>query len=41
MEIINYKYKDRKLVADRNIDEILEQTWSRLGLDNCILIAQG
>lgn len=31
MEIINYKYNDRQLVADKNIDEVLERTWSRLG----------
>ena len=31
MEIISYKYNDRQLVADKNIDEVLERTWSRLG----------
>ena len=31
MEIINYKYNDRQLVADKNIDKVLERTWSRLG----------
>ena len=31
MEVINYKYSDRQLVADKNIDEVLERTWSRLG----------
>ena len=31
MEIINYKYNDSQLVADKNIDEVLERTWSRLG----------
>ena len=31
MEIINYTYNDRRLVADKNIDEVLEQKWSRLG----------
>ena len=30
MEIINYKYNDSQLVADKDIDEVLERTWSRL-----------
>jgi len=40
MEIINYKYKDRKLVADRNIDEIVEQTWSSIEKESVLRYEQ-